>query len=785
MEITIDQALQKGIEAHQAGKIDEADRYYTAILKVQPNHPDANHNIGVLAINVGKIETALPFLKRALDANPKIVQFWISYIDALIKLDRLLDAKDALIQAKNKGIKNHTLEKQEQQLNDAIGSISDGANIGLTTELTQSVIDLYSNGEHQKALTKSEYLIRKFPNSASLYNIKGAILEEQGKIDSALEAYNRALEITPNHAAAQYNLGNVLRAKGMLKEAIEAYDKALTINPKNSDAYNNMGNVLKEFGKKKEAIEAYAHALEIKPNNTESLFNLASALKGVSFMQGNKRVEDALLSILHRKTIVGPSMIAQAALSLVKCDIGIHKLLLDGFQIQNQEKFEETIKKLAKTELLLQLMSVSPLPDIQFERLLCNLRSYLVENIYNITVDVNLLKVQSALALQCFTNEYVYDISESDAAALYELEDAVSKTLANGSQPTPHTVLCLASFKALNKYDWSGHLDSNIYLKDTIQRQILEPNTEEILKSKIEILDQITDKVSTEVRAQYEENPYPRWVNIGLRYSSASINQISKELELKLSNKEILSRTDPEILIAGCGTGQHSIQTAAQFKNSKVLAIDLSLKSLAYAERKSRELKLLNIDYMQADILNLRNLNRQFDVIESVGVLHHMDDPLSGWTVLVDCLRTGGLMKIGLYSELGRQPLINYRSRIAQSRGDTVDDNIRQLRLEIAEADDIDSKLIRSWRDYFSMSEVRDLLFHVREHHFTIMQIKSMLSQLGLTFCGFEGDDIIHAFKQSNSTYGAQYDLDEWHAFEKNNKGIFRGMYQFWCQKVN
>lgn len=251
MEITIDQALQKGIEAHQAGKIDEADRYYTAILKVQPNHPDANHNIGVLAINVGKIETALPFLKRALDANPKIVQFWISYIDALIKLDRLLDAKDALIQAKNKGIKNHTLEKQEQQLNDAIGSISDGANIGLTTELTQSVIDLYSNGEHQKALTKSEYLIRKFPNSASLYNIKGAILEEQGKIDSALEAYNRALEITPNHAAAQYNLGNVLRAKGMLKEAIEAYDKALTINPKNSDAYNNMGNVLKEFGKKK------------------------------------------------------------------------------------------------------------------------------------------------------------------------------------------------------------------------------------------------------------------------------------------------------------------------------------------------------------------------------------------------------------------------------------------------------------------------------------------------------------------------------------------------------
>ena len=79
--------------------------------------------------------------------------------------------------------------------------------------------------------------------------------------------------------------------------------------------------------------------------------------------------------------------------------------------------------------------------------------------------------------------------------------------------------------------------------------------------------------------------------------------------------------------------------------------VDLSLASLAYAQRKSNELSFTNIDYLQADILHLHQLGKEFDIIESVGVLHHMDEPMAGWRVLVDLLKPGGLMKIGLYSE--------------------------------------------------------------------------------------------------------------------------------------
>ena len=105
MELTLDQALQKGIEAHKAGQVQEADRYYTAILKANPKHPDASHNMGVLAVDVGKVEEALPFFKTALEANPSIAQFWLSYIDAFVKLDRITDAKAVFDQAKSNGAK--------------------------------------------------------------------------------------------------------------------------------------------------------------------------------------------------------------------------------------------------------------------------------------------------------------------------------------------------------------------------------------------------------------------------------------------------------------------------------------------------------------------------------------------------------------------------------------------------------------------------------------------------------------------------------------------------------
>ena len=117
MDLTLDQALQKGVKAHKAGKIQEADRYYTAILKASPKHPDANHNMGVLAVEIDKVEAALPFFKTALEVNSSIAQYWLSYIGALIKLDRIAEAKAVLEQAKSSGANGDGFDQIEKRLN--------------------------------------------------------------------------------------------------------------------------------------------------------------------------------------------------------------------------------------------------------------------------------------------------------------------------------------------------------------------------------------------------------------------------------------------------------------------------------------------------------------------------------------------------------------------------------------------------------------------------------------------------------------------------------------------
>ena len=113
MELTIEQALQQGVTAHKEGKLQEAERLYRAILQSQPLHPDANHNLGVLAVSVNKADAALPLFKTALEANPKIEQFWLSYIDALIKEKQFDNAKQVLEQAKKQGVAGEKLNVLE------------------------------------------------------------------------------------------------------------------------------------------------------------------------------------------------------------------------------------------------------------------------------------------------------------------------------------------------------------------------------------------------------------------------------------------------------------------------------------------------------------------------------------------------------------------------------------------------------------------------------------------------------------------------------------------------
>ena len=110
MELELDEILQKGIEAYGAGQVPEAERLFDQILKSQPYHPDANHKMGKLAFGEDRVEEALAYFKIALIADSNEGEYWLNYIDALLELNKLDDAKAVFDQARHKGAKGEAFD---------------------------------------------------------------------------------------------------------------------------------------------------------------------------------------------------------------------------------------------------------------------------------------------------------------------------------------------------------------------------------------------------------------------------------------------------------------------------------------------------------------------------------------------------------------------------------------------------------------------------------------------------------------------------------------------------
>jgi SAM-dependent methyltransferase len=622
------------------------------------------------------------------------------------------------------------------------------------------------------------------PSYAEAHGNLGATLQDLGRLDEAEASCTQAIVLKPDFAEAHTNLGATLQELGRLEEAEASLRQAIALKSDFAEAHYNLGITLGELGRLDAAIDSYTKALKIEPDHARAYNNMALALRGAIFEKPNPDFQEIITSILDRKTYVRPADISSAAISLLKFEPAIKTVFKMHSAGGLRLSLQEVISDLSEVPLLLKLMSVSRLADLELEAIFTDIRSGLLSSISEITGSSEVLRFQSALALQCFTNEYVYGQTDNEAKALEALEAVVKESLLKGEQPSPQSILCLATYKALHEYEWCDLHTVTADTEEVFTRQVIEPKQEIRLKSDIPILQEITDKVSSKVREQYEENPYPRWVNTGLPLNPSSISEVTKKLELSIFDPKINDVENPSILIGGCGTGQHSIGTAAKFASSTVLAVDLSLASLAYAKRKTEELSVQNVEYMHADILDLGKLDRQFDIVESLGVLHHMDDPMAGWRVLTDCLKPGGLMRVGLYSELARQHIVKIREEISQSGIGPSDDAMKIFRRDIIGSNEDHHKRVREFGDFYSTSELRDLLFHMQEHWFSLPQIQGCLSELGLRFCGFEADKIVQNFKLTNIGTDDPYDLDKWNVYEEANPNIFIGMYQFWCQKV-
>ena len=682
----------------------------------------------------------------------------------------------------------------------------------------REIVEQYQSGQMPTAFDKALRATEKFPFSPDLWRLLGSIsqdlnraevtiaafrqalalsdddpvnhsnlaiaLHQDGQMAEAILSLRRVTELDPSDADAHYNLGVLLKEAGRFKEAIESYRKALNLNPEVAEAFNNLGILLCEQGRLGEGIDAYKMALSVKPNYWEALLNLGTELQKVHFASEDRSLYPCLQNLLNAENMVAPPDVAPAILSLLKHDPILIAMLRESSEQLDLQTHLERISKLDQLPLLQKLMRLCPLPDLELERIFTGTRSALLEHVSALADAPFLESFQATLSLQCFLNEYVYFETERDTENVAGLLRRIEQRLAAGKEPEVAEVLCLSSFRPLHRYRWSEDLSSLKKLPEVKERLITQPLSEQRLARDIRTLGAISNDVSIKVKRQYEENPYPRWAQLGISQPKLPVDEYLKGQGIHHHSLRDQALDSPRILVAGCGTGQHALQVALRHPESQVLAVDLSRTSLSYAQRQASRLGVTGLEFMQGDILDLAKLGEHFDIIESIGVLHHMDDPSLGWAVLTELLGPSGLMKIGLYSELARKDIVTIREEIAALGLQGCEAEIRAFRHQIAQSTKSHHKQLTLSKDFFSLSELRDAIFHIQEHRFTIPQLVQCLENLKLQFCGFTPSELNHELDLYYNGQADRHNLNAWHQFEVDHPDTFRGMYQFWCQKA-
>ena len=684
-------------------------------------------------------------------------------------------------------------------------------------DIIDNVIRLYEAGDVISIINNSDELLTQFPNNATIHNILGAIFSQFNDFEKSIYHLQKAITIDPDNYLILNNLGNVLLDINEYQKTIEVINRALNIRPDFAEGYNTLGlalyrskniegsilnfkkaiklkpNLLSAYNnlgisykQKKDiysAFNCFVEAIKINPDFIEPKHNLANIINDVKFEKDRPDLYPIIYRILDTNNCIDPNDIGNTIFNLLKLDPYLGNILNNYFLIKDDMSLDQLISNFEDYPLFLKTISISLVCNLDIERILKDLRSSILFSISELKNPDNLLNFQSALALHCFTNEYIYCVSLEEEKALDRLENEIDKQCSTGKQPESKVLLCVASYRPLNNYSWCSKIINQSILHEVIKKQILEPNLEEKIELNFNNSKLITHKISKKVKKQYEENPYPRWINSHFRLSPITINDFTSEIKIQLHNPSILKINKTDILIAGCGTGQQSINAATLHKNSNVLAIDLSISSLKYAIRKTEELGLKNIDYLKCDILDLKSLDRKFDIIECVGVLHHMSELFQGWSILKDCMKDAGLINIGLYSKYARREINNLRKEIRRKKIKNNCIEIKSYRSLLIK--DLPKKIewLTHTQDFYSTSMFRDLLFHQFEKQLSLIEIKDFIQKLGLVFCGFEDNRIVSLFQKDNKLTSDLYDLDKWNLFETKNPDIFSGMYQFWCQK--
>ncbi len=589
--------------------------------------------------------------------------------------------------------------------------------------------------------------------------------------------------------AALMRQAAAIAARGRSDDAVAAWRRALDLAPDYAPAHHHLGRTLTDRGRHMDGLRHPFEAFRHDRGRPAYRQALATALRVVKLSVASDAVVEAMLA-LFAAADVDHQDLAEAGLGLVKADPAFAEALAAA-----RSGDDTAFAKLAAGRpfadwlmrpLLHALLRQTVLADAEAELVLTGLRRSWLRRAGGEGLGGLDPAAPAALADQCFGNEYLFAETAEETAAVQALADGLSAVEA-GADPTALAVY--AAYRPLHTLP-----DVERRLADTpaaaplaglMRRQVAEPRAERELAAALPRLTPVDDdETSRAVRRQYEESPYPRWLSM-TRRRPRPLGEIVAGLFPRIDRRRLPSGP-PRILVAGCGTGRHALSVACRYADADVLAVDLSRAALAYGARRAGEMGIANLRFAQADIRHLGSLDQRFQLIECSGVLHHMADPVAGLRVLAGLMAPGGLIKLGLYSRLGRTAITAARAFVETRGFPATAEGIRAARRAIRGlAAGEPARAVADELDFYTLSACRDLMFNVHEVAFDLPRIAAALDALGLGFLGFEFFDpaVPRAYRERFPGDPGMTDLASWDVFEAERPASFRTMYQFWCRR--
>lgn len=639
------------------------------------------------------------------------------------------------------------------------------------------------------------------------------------RLEEAEELVQRALEKSPDHPGGRGLAGVIAHLQGDNERARRELEEAVRLAPEEPEYRANLARLLLDGGQAAAALQSLrgapdtsspdlrhleARALERTGRAAEALARYLALLEDPEFRPAAEArlleivtsppggVSDTLLEEALREMLRSPGM-----------DTGTVSVPLARFLLNRHDPAGARAPlpdDVAGDALLIEALDTLYFAEAGMEGFLTALRRELLEAcLREGRVPAGWQPIMGGLAVHNLRNEAAFAITERESESVNglarKLEAALEERDADPGRLTG-LLLLVGLYRSPDSLAGAQRLadvpvgDWPEPVRPLMRLAFEEPARERELAESIAVLKPLEDQTSLAVRAMYEEHPYPRWDRLGPVYPGTVAESLARQLPGFQAPQDLAGENVP-VLIAGCGTGRHALRAAMEYTNARVTAIDISRRSLVYAARKARELGVDNVEFIQADLFDLPELDTRFPVIETIGTLETLDDPEAGWRVIVDMLAPGGLMYVGSYSETARRPVAAARERISELGLDGGDESMRAFRQRLMDGDlGAHGRMILSCGDFYSLSGCRDFLFHVRERRFTVRELTGLWKRMGLEFLGFHPvpPAIAEAFRQRFPGDPEGRHPETWIEFEETDPDEFcrlmnLSMLYYWLRK--